>query len=207
MTYIDLQSRKQSNSTTAPTGAPAQIGASAGYGRAFTVTTVFIDGNPSAMRLIKSCGTRLSVLAAPFAEALARVRSSSSPWDYVVYVIDDPSPASRQKTYIGHGDGERKSSETGSATPSARLRRFTSSSPTKHVRQGHDLLYRSKMIRICTDLNIPLANARRPTAAAFASWTTSNNWSATPRCSCPRPASRASTWRAAIRPYCGSGFR
>lgn len=161
MTYIDLESRKQSNSTTAPTGAPAQIGASAGYGRAFTVTTVFIDGNPSAMRLIKSCGTRLSVLAAPFAE-LARVKEQLSPWDYVVYVIDDPSPASRQKTYIGHGDGERKFGDRLGNAISATTQIYVVIADESTFDKVTTSYIEARMIRICTDLNIPLANSGRP---------------------------------------------
>jgi hypothetical protein len=66
-------------------------------GRGFTAATVFIDGTASGMRLVKSFGSRLSILAMPFAE-LARLKERLSPWDYVVYVIDAPSPTSNQKS-------------------------------------------------------------------------------------------------------------
>jgi hypothetical protein len=67
---------------------------------------VFVDGSATGMRLVRSFGSRLSILVLPFAE-IARLKERLSPWDYVVYVIDDPLPMSDQRTYIGHGDGER----------------------------------------------------------------------------------------------------
>jgi hypothetical protein len=88
----------QSDVFAAPTSTP---------GRGFTAATVFVDGSPTGVRLVKSFGSRLSILVLPLAE-IARLKERLSPWDYVVYVIDDPSPKSNQKTYIGHGDGERK---------------------------------------------------------------------------------------------------
>lgn len=160
MTHIDFENRKRSHST-ALTGARAQAEASAAYGRAFAVTTVFIDGNPSGMRLIKSCGTRLSVLAAPFAE-LARVKEQLSPWDYVVYVIDDPSPASRQKTYIGHGDGERKFGDRLGNGISATTQIYVVIADEDTFDKVTTSYVEARMIGICTALNIPLSNSGRP---------------------------------------------
>ncbi|MCK1620814.1 hypothetical protein IVA96_30435 [Bradyrhizobium sp. 159] len=142
----------QSDLITAPTNAP---------GRGFTATTVFIDGSASGMRLVKSAGSRLSVLVMPFSE-LARLRERVTPWDYVVYVIDDPSPASSQETYIGHGDGERKFGE--------RLGKAISANTIIYVVIAEGATFdkvtapyvEARLIGICTDLNIPLANSGLP---------------------------------------------
>jgi hypothetical protein len=130
-------------------------------GRGFTAATVFIDGNTNGMRLVKSAGSRLSILVLPFAE-LARLKERLSPWDYVVYVIDDPSPTGNQKTYIGHGDGERKFGD--------RLGKAISATTLIYVIIGAGDTFdkvtspyvEARLIGICTDLNIPLANSGRP---------------------------------------------
>ena len=144
-----------------PNGGPARSGVSGTYERAFTVTTVFVDGNPSGMRLIKSCGTRLSVLAAPFSE-LARVKDHLSPWDFVVYVIDDPMPIPAQPTYIGEGDGERRfgaqlGNPVGAATQIYVL--MADESTFNKITAPY---VEARLIKICTDLNVPISNSSQP---------------------------------------------
>ena len=142
----------QSDLIAAPTNAP---------GRGFTATTVFIDGSASGIRLVKSFGSRLSVLVLPFSE-LARLKERVRPWDYVVYVIDDPSPASQQETYIGHGDGERRFGE--------RLGKALSATTLIYVLIAEGATFdkvtapyvEARLISICTSLNIPLANSDLP---------------------------------------------
>ncbi|WGD50261.1 hypothetical protein QA641_32325 [Bradyrhizobium sp. CB1650] len=146
---------------TAPNGAPARTGVSGAYERAFTVTTVFIDGNPSGMRLIKSCGTRLSVLAAPFSE-LARVKEHLSPWDFVVYVIDDPSPIPAQPTYIGEGDGERRfGAQLGNAVGAA-TQIYVVIADESTFNKITAPYVEARLIQVCTDLNVPLSNSTQP---------------------------------------------
>jgi len=150
-----------SDSTMAPTGISAQAGASVAYGRSFTVTTVFINGNPSGMRMVKSSGSRLSILAAPFAE-IARVKECLSPWDYVVYVIDDPAPGSLQKTYIGHGDRERKFGDRLGKDISPTTQIYVVSADESTFDKIKPSYVEARLIRICTDLNIPLFNNGQP---------------------------------------------
>jgi hypothetical protein len=142
----------QSDLIAAPTSAP---------GRGFTAATVFIDGNPSGMRLVKLCGSRLSILVLPFAE-LARLKERLSPWDYVVYVIDDPSPTSNQKTYIGHGDGERKFGDRLGNAISATTQIYVVIAAGDTFDKVTAPYVEARLIGICTDLNIPLANSGRP---------------------------------------------
>jgi hypothetical protein len=130
-------------------------------GRGFTAATVFIDGNAGGMRLVKSCGSRLSVLAMPFAE-LARLKERLSPWDYIVYVIDDPSPTSNQKTYIGHGDGERKFGDRLGNTIGANTQIYAVIAAGDTFDKVTAPYVEGRLIGICTDLNIPLANSGRP---------------------------------------------
>jgi hypothetical protein len=142
----------QSDHIAAPTSTP---------GRGFTAATVFVDGSATGMRLVKSFGSRLSVFVLPFAE-IARVRERMSPWDYCVYVIDDPSPKSAQKTYIGHGDGERKFGDRlgNSISPATLIYVVIGSSDTLDKVTAPYL--EGRLIAICTDLDIPLANNGRP---------------------------------------------
>ncbi|MCK1317351.1 hypothetical protein [Bradyrhizobium sp. 23] len=131
------------------------------FGSGFTAATVFIDGNTNGMRLVKSSGSRLSILVLRFAE-LSRLKEHVSPWDFVVYVIDDQSPNSSQKSYIGHGDGERKFGD--------RLGKSISATTLIYVITGAGDTFdkvtapyvEGRLISICTDLNIPLANSGRP---------------------------------------------
>ena len=130
-------------------------------GRGFTAATVFIDGNAGGMRLVESSGPRLSVLAMPFAE-LARLKERLSPWDYIVYVIDDPSPTSNQKTYIGHGDGERKFGDRLGNTIGANTQIYAVIAAGDKLDKVTAPYVEGRLIGICTDLNIPLANSGRP---------------------------------------------
>lgn len=142
----------QSNLIAAPASPP---------GRGFTAVTVFLDGGSTGMRLVKSFGSRLSVLVMPFSE-LARLKERVTPWDYVVYVIDDPSPASDQKTYIGHGDGERKFGERlGKALSATTLIYVVTAEGTTFDKVTAPYV-EARLIRICTGLNIPLANSDLP---------------------------------------------
>jgi hypothetical protein len=130
-------------------------------GRGFTAATVFIDGTASGMRLVKSFGSRLSILAMPFAE-LARLKERLTPWDYVVYVIDDPSPTSNQKTYIGHGDGERKFGDRLGSAISANTQIYVVIASGDTFDKVTAPYVEGRLIGICTDFNIPLANSGRP---------------------------------------------
>lgn len=141
----------QSDLIAPPTSSP---------GRGFTAATVFVDGSAGGMRLVKSSGSRLSVIVTPFAE-LARLKERLSPWDYVVYVIDDPSPNSDQKTYIGHGDGERKFGDRFS-TISATTIIYVIVATDDTFNKVTAPYVEARLIGIATDLNIPLVNTGRP---------------------------------------------
>jgi hypothetical protein len=155
MTHIKCETRR-------PVTRSDLIDASASSpGRGFTAATVFIDGTASGMRLVKSSGSRLSVLVLPFAE-LARLKVRLSPWDFVVYVIDDPSPNSGQKTYIGHGDGERKFGDRLGNAISATTLIYVIIGAGDTFDKVTSPYVEARLIGICTDLNIPLANSGRP---------------------------------------------
>lgn len=142
----------QSDLIAAPTSTP---------GRGFTAATVFVDGSPTGMRLVKSFGSRLSILVLPFAE-IARLRERLSPWDYVVYVIDDPLPMSDQKTYVGHGDGERDFGDRLGDAISATTQIYVIIADGDTFDKVTAPYVEGRLIGICTDLNIPLANSGRP---------------------------------------------
>jgi hypothetical protein len=142
----------QSDFSTAPTSTP---------GRGFTAATVFVDGSPTGMRLVKSFGSRLSILVLPFAE-IARLKERLSPWDYVVYVIDDPMPTSDQKSYIGHGDGERDFGDRLGNAISATTQIYVIIADGDTFNKVTAPYVEGRLIEICTHLNIPLANSGRP---------------------------------------------
>jgi len=142
----------KSDLIAAPTSTP---------GRGFTAATVFVDGSPTGMRLVKSFGSRLSVLAMPFAD-LARLKEHLSPWDYVAYVIDDPLPTTDQKTYIGHGDGERDFGGRLGNAISATTQIYVIIAVGDTFDKVTAPYVEGRLIDICTDLNIPLANSGRP---------------------------------------------
>jgi len=142
----------QSELIAAPTSTP---------GRGFTAATVFVDGSPTGMRLVKSFGSRLSILAMPFAER-ARLKEHLSPWDYVVYVIDDPLPTSDQKAYIGHGDGERDFGDRLGNAVSTTTQIYVIIAAGDTFDKVTAPYVEGRLIGICTDLNIPLANSGRP---------------------------------------------
>ena len=128
--------------------------------RAFSVSTVFLEGHPGGMRLIKSCGSRLSLITAPF-KALERIKACLSPWQYVAYVIDDPLFVANGTTYIGHGDGERDFGDRlGDAT--ANMQIYVIIADEETFDKFTTTYLESRLIRICTELNIPLINGGRP---------------------------------------------
>jgi hypothetical protein len=142
----------QSDLIAAPTSTP---------GRGFTAVTVYVDGNPTGMRLVKSFGSRLSILVLPLAD-IARLKERLSPWDYCVYLIDDPSPESGQKTYIGHGDGERKFGDRLGNGISATTLIYVVVGSSDTLDKVTAPYLEARLIAICTDLDIPLANNGRP---------------------------------------------
>jgi hypothetical protein len=146
---------------TATSNTVSDPGISQGYGRAFTVSTVFLDVKPSGLRRIKSSGTRLSVLAGPFAE-LSRLKEYLSPWDFIAYVIDDPSPVPAQPTYIGEGDGERRiGSQLGNAVGEA-TQIYIIIADEDTFDKVTTSYVEARLIQICTELNVPLANSAQP---------------------------------------------
>jgi hypothetical protein len=97
----------------------------------------------------------------PFAE-LAFLKERLSPWDYVVYVIDDPLPTSDQKTYIGHGDGERDFGDRLGNVISATTQIYVIIASDDTFDKVTAPYVEARLIDICTDLDIPLANSGRP---------------------------------------------
>lgn len=153
---------RQFNSMAALTDALATAGAAAHIGRrAFTVSTIFLDGHPSGMRLIKSCGSRLSLIAAPF-KALERIKECLSPWQYVVYVIDDPLLVADTTTYIGHGDGERDFGDRLGDADTENMQIYVIIADEETFDKFTTTYIESRLIRICTEFNVPLVNAGRP---------------------------------------------
>lgn len=129
--------------------------------RPFAATTIFLDGTPAGLRRIESCGSRLTLIAAPYTEA-ERLRAFLNTTAYMVYAIADPEPGSEQPSYIGHGDHKRRWGETfrQKIKDSAQLYVLTADDETlDKVRASY---VEARLIQTCADLNLPLINAARP---------------------------------------------
>ena len=124
--------------------------------------TVFIDGNASGMRLVKSSGSRLSVLVIAVRRACA---PQGAPFALGLHRLRDRRPFANQRPEDLYRSRRRRAKVRRSARQHYRRephRSMSSSAAGDTFDKVTAPYVEGRLIGICTDLNIPLANSGRP---------------------------------------------
>jgi hypothetical protein len=129
--------------------------------RPFAATTIYLDGTPTGLRRIESCGSRMSLFAGPYTDA-GRLRAFLASAAYVVYAIADPAPGSDQPPYFGHSDKERRWGDRLPSEIKGTTQIYILTADGGTLDKVMASYIEARFIQICTDLNIPLLNSARP---------------------------------------------